>query len=101
MARDAEASREAGDLPGPLAGLIQEYVDQKFSGGDDLRGTLYLNANNPLMRRLAEKPPTGETLGCVLALLHQMARLFAGRMLSAADAVEAFRETGKSIEGLL
>jgi molecular chaperone HtpG len=101
MARDAEASREAGDLPGPLAGLIQEYVDQKFSGGEDLRGTLYLNANNALVRRLAEKPPAGETLGCVLALLHQVARLFAGRMLSAADAVEAFRETGKSIEGLL
>jgi molecular chaperone HtpG len=101
MAREAEASREAGDLPGPLAGLIQEYVDQKFSGGEDLRGTLYLNANNSLMRRLAEKPPAGTALGSVLTLLHQMARLFAGRMLSAADAVEAFRETSKSIDGLL
>jgi hypothetical protein len=101
MAREAEASREAGDLPGPLAGLIQEYVDQKFSGGEDLKGTLHLNASCPLLRRLAERPPNGESLGFVLTLLHQVARLFAGRMLSASDAVDAFREMTRSVEGLL
>src|SRR5213080_1114040 len=89
LAREAQESRQAGDLPGPLAGLVQEYVDQKFSGGTDLRGTLYLNASCPLVRQLAEKPPPPETLSAVLTLLHQVARLFAGRMLSAADAVEA------------
>jgi molecular chaperone HtpG len=97
LAREAEASLEAGDLPGPLAGLVQEFVHQKFSGQDDLRGTLYLNAASPLVRRLAEQPPVPEILAAVLTLLHQMARLFAGRMLSAADAVEAFRQVTASL----
>ena len=73
----------------------------EFSGGEDLKGTLYLNASCPLLRRLAERPPKGEALGCVLTLLHQVARLFAGRMLSASDAVDAFREMTRSVEGLL
>ena len=101
LAREAEASRQAGDLPGPLAGLVHEYVEQKFGDGDELRGTLYLNANSPLVRRLAEKPPDKETLGAVLTLIHQTARLFAGRMLSAADAAGAFRELSGSLERLL
>ncbi len=101
LAREAQESRQAGDLPGPLAGLVQEYVDQRFSGGTDLRGTLYLNASCPLVRQLAEKPPAPEVLSGVLTLLHQVARLFAGRMLSASDAVEAFGETTRAIQGLI
>ncbi len=57
LAREAEASLEAGDLPGPLAGLVQDYVQRKFADNDELRGTLYLNAACPLIRRLAERPP--------------------------------------------
>ncbi len=101
MAREAEASREAGDLPPPLAGLVDQYIAQKFAGGQDLKGTLYLNAGCPLIRQLAENPPTPALFQAVLTLLHQIARLFAGRMLSAADAVEAFRETTGAIAGLL
>ncbi len=88
LARQAEQSLEAGDLPGPLAGLIQEYVEAKYRAGDELRGTLYLNAGCPLVRRLAELPPA--QLVPALTLLHQVARLFAGRMLSTTEAVEAF-----------
>ena len=101
LAREAESSRQAGDLPGPLAGLVNEYVEQTFGDGDELRGTLYLNASSPLVRRLAERPPEKETLGAVLTLVHQTARLFAGRMLSAADAAGAFRELSGSLERLL
>jgi molecular chaperone HtpG len=101
LAREAEASRQAGDLPGPLAGLVHEYVERQFGDGDELKGTLYLNATNPLVRRLAERPPAPEVLGAVLTLLHQTARLFAGRMLSAADAVGAFRGLTRSLETLL
>ena len=36
---------------------MHEYVEQKFGDGDELKGTLYLNATSPLVRRLAEKPP--------------------------------------------
>jgi hypothetical protein len=37
----------------------------------------------------------------MLTLLYQMARLFAGRMLSATEAIAAFREVTQSLEGLL
>jgi molecular chaperone HtpG len=101
LAREAEASRQAGDLPGPLAGLVNEYVESRFGDSDELRGTLYLNASCPLVRRLAEKPPAAELLPAVLTLIHQVARLFAGRMLSAADAVSAFAEVTGSLERLV
>ncbi len=101
LAQEASASAEAGDLPGPLAGLVNEYIDQKFGGGEELKGTLYLNASCPLVRRLAESPPPEAARAAALTLLHQVARLFAGRMLSATDAVAAFRETTRSLEELL
>ncbi len=101
LAREAEASLQAGDLPGPLAGLVHEYIEGRFGDRDELAGTLYLNAANPLVRRLAEKPPPAETRAAVLGLIHQVARLFAGRMLSAADAVGAFAEMTRSLQGLV
>jgi molecular chaperone HtpG len=101
LAREAEASLQAGDLPGPLAGLVNEYIEGRFGDRDELAGTLYLNAANPFVRRLAEKPPPPETRGAVLGLIHQVARLFAGRMLSAADAVGAFAEMTRSLQGLM
>ncbi len=66
-----------------------------------MKGTLYLNASCPLVRRLAESPPPEAARAAALTLLHQVARLFAGRMLSATDAVAAFRETTRSLEELL
>jgi molecular chaperone HtpG len=104
LAREAEASLEAGDLPGPLAGLVHEYVQNKFSGNDELRGTLYLNTTSPLIRKLASVPTApapGSSQEALLTLLYQMARLFAGRMLSAADAIAAFRDVSRSLEGLV
>lgn len=100
LAREAEASLQAGDIPAPLAGLIGEFVEERFSAREGLRGTLFLNASNPLMRSLAEAPPPGPALQAVLAVVHQMARLFAGRMLSAADAVGAFGAITKALHGL-
>ena len=100
LAQEASASAEAGDLPGPLAGLVNEYIEQKFKG-EELKGTLYLNASCPLLRRLAEKPPPEAVRDAILALLLQVARLFAGRMLSAADAVGAFRHACQALEGLM
>jgi hypothetical protein len=101
LAREAEASLQAGDLPGGLAGLVQGFVEGKFSSGDELRGTLYLNAANPLVHSLAEGSPAPAARGRVLDLLHQVARLFAGRMLSAGDAVAAFGQLSGALEGLL
>ncbi len=100
LAREAEASLESGDLPGPLAGLISSYVEQKALENEDLRGTLYLNAANPLIRRLAQEP-NQTTRAAALTVLHQTARLFAGRMLSARDAAGAFADLSGALEGLL
>lgn len=99
LARQAEASLEAGDLPGPLAGLIHQYVETRTSAGDDLRGTLYLNAGCPLLRRLIDVEPA--KLVPVLTVLHQVARLFAGRMLSTLDVVTAFGELTQAVEQLV
>jgi molecular chaperone HtpG len=101
LAREAEASRQAGDLPGPLAGLVHEYVESRFGDSDELRGTLFLNAACPLVKHLAERPAAPEVLAAVLTVIHQVARLFAGRMLSAADAVAAFHDVTRSLEGLV
>jgi molecular chaperone HtpG len=99
--REAGTALEAGELPGGLAGLVSAYVEQRSAGGQDLRGTLYLNASCPLVRRLAEQPPTAETRAAALTALYQMARLFCGRMLTAAEAALAFREMSHSLERLL
>jgi molecular chaperone HtpG len=100
LAREADASRQAGDIPPPLAGLIGEFIDERFSKRDELRGTLFLNASNPLMRSLVEAPPPEPALRAVLEVVHQLARLFAGRMLSAADAVSAFGSITTALHGL-
>ncbi|MCI0456673.1 MAG: ATP-binding protein [Gemmataceae bacterium] len=99
--REAGSALEAGGVPEGLAGLVGAYVDQRTSGPEDHRGTLYLNASCPLVRRLAEAAPDGERLVAVLTVLWQNARLFCGRTLTAADAARAFRELTQAIERLL
>jgi molecular chaperone HtpG len=99
-AREVEAGLQAGDLPAPLAGLVREHVGNKGEDAEELRGTLYLNASCPLVRQLAAAE-ADERRDAILALLYQAARLFAGRMLTAADAVGAFRELTHSLRRLL
>jgi len=100
LAREAEASLQAGDLPGPLAGLVQNYIEGRFANREELAGTLYLNASNSLIRRLAERAIDPTTRGLILDLLLPVARLFAGRMLSASEASNAFGELTRALEGL-
>ena len=100
LAREAEASLQSGDLPGPLAGLVQNYIEGRFANRDELAGTLYLNASNALIRRLAERPIEPTTCGLLLDLLLPVARLFAGRMLSASEASAAFGDLTRAMEGL-
>ncbi|MEP7289404.1 MAG: ATP-binding protein [Chloroflexota bacterium] len=105
--KDAEfitESRNAldqGMLPGPLAGLVSDYIDKmKTSDEDDIRGTLYLNASCALIKQLAETPPAEATRDSVLTLIYQVARLFAGRTLTPTDVKAAFGETIKALEAL-
>lgn len=100
LAREAEASLQSGDLPGPLAGLVQNYIEGRFANREELAGTLYLNASNALIRRLAERSIEPTTCGLLLDLLLPVARLFAGRMLSASEATAAFGDLTRAMEGL-
>lgn len=96
--RDALTS---GDLPDAMAGLVNAYLGDITAKSDDLKGVLYLNAACPLVQRLAADPPASVERGAVLTLLYQIARLFSGRTLTAADASAAFRDVVGAIEDLL
>ncbi len=105
--KDAEFINETrqaldrGELPGPLAGLVNDYMSRKVAASDDeLKGTLYLNAANPLIAKLAALPDKSPALYPALGLIYQMARLFARRLLTPDDVARAFRETTKAINDL-
>jgi molecular chaperone HtpG len=101
IVREAQQAIGDGELSGGLAGLVKDYLGRKSAEERDYNGTLYLNASCPLVRRLAEDASLGPRRARVLALLHQTARLFAGRMLSPAEAVGAFRAFNRAIEEML
>jgi molecular chaperone HtpG len=98
---DAHSALETDELPGPFADLVGGYLSGLRVDEQALRGTLYLNATCPLIRRLADDPPSEGALAAVLMLLHQVARLFAGRTLTPADAAQAFGAASAAIEELL
>jgi len=98
---DTRQALDRGELPGPLAGLVSDYMTKKVSTSeDDLKGTLYLNAANPLIVKLAALPATAPSLNPALGLIYQVARLFAGRLLTPVDVAKAFREATKAIDDL-
>ncbi len=98
---EARNALDAGELPGPLAGLVGEYMNRVNAPEEEIKGVLYLNAECPLITRLVETPPAEATRSLMLGLIYQVARLFAGRMLKPNDVTLAFREVVKSIEALI
>lgn len=99
VVHNARAALKEGELPEGLGGLVEDYVERKM--GTDFNGSFYLNASCPLVRRLAEDETLAPRRTEILTMLYQMARLFAGRLLSPTEAVVAFREINKAIEGIL
>ncbi len=97
---DTRHALDAGELPGPFAGLVSDYV-QKLTERqtDDLSGTLYLNAACPTVFKLATSNNT-VSRESALTLIYQVARLFAGRMLTPADVTAAFGEAMSALEAL-
>jgi len=93
-----------GDLPAPFAAMVSGYLDHLESRKDDdeggVDGTLHLNASCPLMRRLADAPKSQQT-HAALWLIYSVARLFAGRAMTPADASATFQDLGTSLEALL
>jgi molecular chaperone HtpG len=102
--KDAEFYKEtrnaldSGSLPGPLAGLVNSYINRMPDvSEDELRGTLYLNASCPLIQQLADTPPAESIRNALLQLIYEVARLFAGRILTPADVKGAFGEAIKAM----
>ena len=50
---------------------------------------------------ISDRAPTWVGLMAALTVIHQTARLFAGRMLSARDAADAFGALTRALEGLV
>ena len=104
--KDAEFIKETrdaldkGDLPGPFAGLVGDYVNKMNVDEDTLAGTLHINASCELVQSLAKREQD-ESRDAALELLYQMARLFAGRMLDTSDVTHAFKMSASSIQNLL
>jgi molecular chaperone HtpG len=104
--KDAEFIKETrdaldkGDLPGPFAGLVGDYMKRMPVDEDALAGTLQLNAGNDLVKQLAGMEASKER-DAAAELIYQMARLFAGRMLDNSDITHAFAMSAASITNLL
>jgi molecular chaperone HtpG len=99
--RDTRSALDSGELPGPLAGLVGDYVDQLADAhGNDLGGTLYLNVSNDLMRQMSYMDESPQR-NAALSLVYQMARLFSGRMLDNPQVADAFRDANSAINKLL
>jgi molecular chaperone HtpG len=104
--KDAEFIKETrdaldkGELPGPFAGLVGDYMRRMPVDEDALAGTLQLNAANPLVKQLAGMEE-GKERDAAAELIYQMARIFAGRMLDNSDITHAFAMSAASITNLL
>jgi molecular chaperone HtpG len=102
---NAREALDSGDLPDPLAGLVGDFLsraEREPETDDDVHidGTLYLNANNHLLRALAQREPSTER-DAALDLIYQMARLFAGQALGIPKIEQAFRDSTLSLQALI
>lgn len=97
---ESRRALDAGDIPLGLAGLVGSYLDDLQVDETEWQGTFYLNAANPFVRELSQRPPDDLMLDTVLNLLYQMARLFSGRTMTAQDAAAAFQQATHAIDRL-
>lgn len=104
--KDAEFIKETrdaldkGELPGPFAGFVGDYMNRMNVDEDSLAGTLHINASSELIIRLAGMKE-GHPRDAALELVYQIARLFAGRMLDTSDITHSFGMSAASIQHLL
>ena len=101
---NARQALDSGDMPDPLANLIGDFLnraEQEPQTDDDVHidGTLYLNADNPLIHDLAQQPAS-TARDSALDLIYQMARLFAGQALGIPKITEAFQASTAALRSL-
>jgi molecular chaperone HtpG len=97
---EARRALDSNELSSPFAALISDYINRQTEDEEsDPAGVLYLNASCPLINRLVDM--SVDSREAVLALLYQVARLFAARTLAPQDATKAFASVCTSIEEML
>jgi molecular chaperone HtpG len=98
--RDASIGLEEGLFPDGFSGFVREYVEQQ-GASSGVAGTLHLNADCPLIRRLASPEVQPARRQAALAVVAYFARLFCGRMLNADQAAADLRAWQRSLDRLL
>lgn len=98
---EARSVLDDGEVSGPLAVLFEEYLQMRDPGQTAVRGTLHLNADNPLIRRLLHISPDQPAFTATLEIIYHNARLFAGRTLTPQEARLGFDMISYSVEQLV
>ena len=88
---------DEGELSDPLAALLGDYLENHASDAQKIAGKLVINAQNAWMRQLASEDESAAR-DAALEVAFQVARLFAGRTLSADDAAKAFQNVTEAVE---
>ncbi|MGF1506233.1 MAG: ATP-binding protein [Anaerolineae bacterium] len=97
----ARSALQSGEVTGPVAGFLEEYIRLRDPDQRTTRGTLHVNVNSALMRQLCALPPESEVFTAALEIIYQNARFFAGRMLTTHTARTAFDMITFSVQRLV
>jgi molecular chaperone HtpG len=98
---EARAALDGGEISGPLANLVEEYLRLRDPAHTATQGILHLNAASPLMQRLLKIPPEHDAYTAALEIVYHNARFFAGRTLTAQEARLGFDMISYSVEQLV
>jgi molecular chaperone HtpG len=98
--RRAQRNMDDGRYAGPIRRLVRGYLDRQQPDEAVLKGTLHLNARNPLLRRVRDLGPEHADFNPLLGILVANARMFAGQGLSAQDAIACFEQINRSLARL-
>ncbi|HEV8193546.1 MAG TPA: hypothetical protein VGP82_18955, partial [Ktedonobacterales bacterium] len=98
--RRAQRNMDEGRYAGPIRRLVRGYLERQQPDEAVLKGTLHLNARNPLLRRVRDLGPEHPDFKPLLGILVANARMFAGQGLSAQDAIACFEQINRSLAQL-
>jgi molecular chaperone HtpG len=98
--RRAQRNMDEGRYAGPIRRLVRGYLERQQPDEAVLKGTLHLNARNPLLRRVRDLGPEHPDFKPLLGILIANARMFAGQGLSAQDAIACFEQINRSLARL-
>jgi hypothetical protein len=98
--KDTRDALDAGEVPGPFAGMVGSYLNNMNVDEEAMAGTLHLNASNGLIQQLAKTEDKTQRESS-LELVYQMARLFSGRMLESDQITTLFESSTDAITSLM